>query len=68
MIYFNSQLNKYYTPGSSITIKTSTGVFSGIPTESQLLSWGFTEYVEQTGVNQTVPNNDSYDQSQLYNE
>ena len=44
--YYNHTTNQWYTEGSSITRKIDNGVFSGIPSEEQLESWGFELYVE----------------------
>ena len=44
--YCNEETGEWYVEGVSITRKIENGVFSGIPTESQLLSWGFVEYIE----------------------
>lgn len=47
MKYYNNTTNEWYLHGKSITRRLEDGsVFSGIPTESQLLSWGFEEYVD----------------------
>lgn len=43
--YYNETKDKWYTEGRIITWRLPKGVFSGIPTEKQLLSWGFVEYV-----------------------
>lgn len=45
--YYNNNLNKYYTEGQTLTFKVDTStLFSGVPTEEQLLAWGFEEYIE----------------------
>lgn len=45
--YYNNKLNKYYTEGQTLTFKVNEStLFSGVPTEEQLLAWGFVEYVE----------------------
>lgn len=46
--YYNKQTNSWYREGSSITINTNKGLFSGIPNEEQLSEWGYEEYVEPT--------------------
>ena len=39
--------NKFYTEGDAMTYRISeTEVFSGVPTEEQLIEWGYEEYVE----------------------
>lgn len=38
----------WYKEGDSITIYNNGNLFSGIPTEEQLLQFGFTEYIEPT--------------------
>lgn len=46
--YINKETEKWYSKGESITIRQEDGsVFSGIPTEQQLLAWGFEEYVPE---------------------
>ena len=44
--YYNAQENKWYIEGDIITHPVPGGVFSGIPTEEQLLSWGYVEYID----------------------
>lgn len=45
--YYNNSLNRYYTEGQTLTFKVNEStLFSGVPTEEQLLSWGFVEYIE----------------------
>ena len=41
--YYNSNTHEYYTEGNSMTKRIDGGVFSGIPTVSQLTSWGYVE-------------------------
>lgn len=44
-IYYNEEKNQYYCEGKTITWRVSeSNVFSGIPSEEQLLEWGFVEY------------------------
>lgn len=44
MVYYNKEKNVYYLEGEILTWQTSdTSLFSGIPTRSQLLNWGFEE-------------------------
>ena len=44
--YFNETTGEWYTQGRSLTRKTDKGLFSGIPTQEQLESWGFELHVE----------------------
>lgn len=45
--YYNNKFNRYYTEGQTLTFKVDTStLFSGIPTEEQLIAWGFEEYIE----------------------
>lgn len=45
--YYNKNLRKYYIEGQNLTFKVNEStLFSGIPTEEQLLAWGFEEYIE----------------------
>lgn len=45
--YYNKNLNRYYTEGQTLTFKVNEStLFSGVPTEEQLLAWGFEEYIE----------------------
>lgn len=44
--YYNPTTKEWYFEGNSITKRIDNGVFSGIPTKEQLLSWGFEEYIE----------------------
>ena len=44
-IYKNNAIGELYFEGTSITRQTEDGLFSGVPTEEQLLSWGFEEYI-----------------------
>lgn len=46
--YYNNTTGEWYLEGTPITRQTEDGMFSGYPTEEQLLSWGFVEYVEPT--------------------
>lgn len=47
--YYNPTTQEWYYEGRSMTRQLEDGsLFSGIPTEEQLLSWGFEEYVEPT--------------------
>lgn len=39
--YYNKEENKMYYEGCSLTRHTDAGLFSGIPTESQLEEWGY---------------------------
>ena len=44
--YYNKNLNRYYTEGQTLTFKVNEStLFSGVPTEEQLLAWGFEEYI-----------------------
>lgn len=46
MRYYNKNLNRYYTKGQTLTFKVNEStLFSGVPTEEQLLAWGFEEYI-----------------------
>lgn len=47
-LYINTETNERYYQGNSITRKIGKVLFSGIPTEEQLKSWGFEEYISQT--------------------
>ena len=44
--YYNPTTHEWYTEGTSLTRKVDNGVFSGIPSEQQLESWGFEEWHE----------------------
>ena len=44
--YYNSETKEWYTEGSTMTKRVDNGVFSGIPSEEQLYSWGFREWVK----------------------
>ena len=44
--YYNSTTKEWYTEGASITRRVENGVFTGIPSEEQLMQWGFVEWVE----------------------
>ena len=45
--YYNKDLDKFYVEGQTLTFKVdSSTLFSGIPTEEQLIEWGFEEYIE----------------------
>lgn len=45
--YYNENLQKFYTEGQTLTFKVNEStLFSGVPTEEQLLAWGFEEYIE----------------------
>lgn len=44
--YYNNNLNRYYIEGQTLTFKVNEStLFSGVPTEEQLLAWGFEEYI-----------------------
>lgn len=43
--YYNNTTAEWYNEGTSITRELDNGLFSGVPTEEQLLSWGFGEYI-----------------------
>ena len=67
-LYKNSTTDELYIGGTVITRKIENGVFSGVPTEEQLLSWGFKEYIEPAPTLEQVRNNklsqiDSYNNS-----
>lgn len=47
-LYINTETNERYYQGNSITRKIGKVLFSGIPTEEQLKSWGFEEYISPT--------------------
>lgn len=44
--YYNPTTHEWYTEGQSLTRKIDNGVFSGIPSEQQLIEWGFEEWHE----------------------
>ena len=46
--YYNPTTKQWYTEGQSLTRNIPNGVFSGIPSEQRLESWGFEEWVEPT--------------------
>ena len=44
--YINKEHNIWYDEGNSMTAKLEGGsIFSGIPTEEQLISWGYEEFI-----------------------
>lgn len=45
--YYNSTTNKWYYEGNTITMYNEGTLFSGVPTEEQLLAWGYEEWHEQ---------------------
>lgn len=46
-LYYNNNLQKYYTEGQTLTFKVNEStLFSGVPTVEQLLAWGFEEYIK----------------------
>jgi hypothetical protein len=47
MAWINNETGKMYFAGS-ITIIANGVLFSGVPTEEQLESWGFVEYIPPT--------------------
>lgn len=46
--YYNPTTKEWYTEGQSLTKNIPNGVFSGIPSVSQLESWGYEEWIEPT--------------------
>ena len=44
--YYNDQTNKWYYEGNTITMSNEGILFSGVPSEEQLLSWGYEEWVD----------------------
>lgn len=46
--YYNSENNKWYYEGNTITMRVDNGIFSGIPTEEQLEEWGYEVYTPPT--------------------
>ena len=46
--YYNETTNEWYIEGQSVTRSINGGLFSGIPTEEQLVEWGYEEWVEPT--------------------
>lgn len=44
--YYNETTKEWYYEGSIITHKVDNGLFSGVPTEEQLIEWGFEEWIE----------------------
>lgn len=44
--YYNKTTGEWYIEGRSLTLRVDNIIFSGIPTEEQLLKWGFVEYIE----------------------
>lgn len=44
--YYNEATQEWYTEGQSLTRRIENGMFSGIPSVEQLLSWGFVEWTE----------------------
>lgn len=44
--YYNETTQEWYTEGQSLTRRIENGMFSGIPSVEQLLSWGFVEWTE----------------------
>lgn len=41
MRYYNATTQEWYNEGQSLTRRVENGIFSGIPSEYQLRSWGF---------------------------
>ena len=46
--YYNTTTNKWYNEGNTITMSNEGILFSGVPSEEQLLAWGYEEWVEPT--------------------
>lgn len=46
--YYNDTTYEWYNEGQSMTRRIPNGVFAGVPSEDQLIEWGFTEYVAPT--------------------
>lgn len=46
--YYNETTKEWYTEGQSMTRKVDGALFSGIPSEELLFSWGFREWIEPT--------------------
>ena len=44
--YYNTDTKHHYYEGDSLTLQVNGVLFSGIPTEQQLIDWGYTEYEE----------------------
>ena len=44
--YYNEVTQEWYTEGQSLTRRIENGMFSGVPSVEQLLSWGFVERTE----------------------
>ena len=44
--YYNEATQEWYIEGQSLTRRIENGMFSGIPSVEQLLSWGFVEWTE----------------------
>lgn len=44
--YYNKTTGEWYNEGHSMTHSTDSKLFSGVPTEEQLIEWGFEEWVE----------------------
>lgn len=44
--YYNEATQEWYIEGQSLTRRIENGMFSGVPSVEQLLSWGFVEWTE----------------------
>lgn len=44
--YYNETTKEWYTEGQSMTRKVDGTLFSGVPSEELLFSWGFREWIE----------------------
>ena len=44
--YYNDTTKEWYTQGQSMTRKVDGALFSGVPSEELLFSWGFREWIE----------------------
>lgn len=44
--YYNETTKEWYTEGRSMTRKVDGALFSGVPSEELLFSWGFREWIE----------------------
>lgn len=44
--YYNKTTSEWYYEGRTMTHSTESVLFSGVPTEEQLIEWGFEEWVE----------------------
>lgn len=75
--YYNETTQEWYNEGQSMTRRIPNGVFAGVPSEEQLIEWGFVEYVapeptqEQllaTAKREKIRELEQYDQSDSVNE